>query len=304
MNGISESSNSSPAQQNITSVAAVTSTVVTSVATTLDLSLVTTSNTSSSASSQQTQSQTSTPPPTSTLVPSQRPPVIVTLPNQIPVVTNPANPIVFAAAPTAPNGSIMVPSSALAGNVPVSLTTSLNFPNGSVVTVAMDNISKTTGTILTATTPIISVASTPVIQSVTTIAASSPAVSSQPSRHESPQQIQQPQQLQIPAFKSKSLHEVIKEVDPYLQLDEESEEVIRTVAEEFLESVAKKSIKIASHRGSVMVEPRDVKHILEHHWDMTIPGFPTSQEKAVKRPFITQAHRQHLALLQKQVKRS
>nr|CDS30142.1 Transcription initiation factor TFIID subunit [Hymenolepis microstoma] len=303
MNGITDSSSSSPSQQSSAAVASVTPSVAAPSASVSDLPLIAASNTSSPAPSQQTHSQISTPPQTPTLVPSQRPSVIVTLPNQIPVVTTPTNPIVFAAAPS---GSIMVPSSALAGNAPVSITTVLNFSSGSAVTVAMDNISKPSGTILTAATPVVSVSSTPVIQSVTSLAASSStAISSQPSRHESPQQqIHQSQQLQIPALKSKSLQEIMKEVDPYLQLDEESEEVIRAVAEEFLECVAKKSFKIASHRGSVLVEPRDVKHILEHHWDMTIPGFPTSQEKAVKRPFITQAHRQHLALLQKQVKRS
>ncbi|VDO05824.1 unnamed protein product [Rodentolepis nana] len=261
MNGISEPSSSSPSQQNNVGVAAVTSSVAAPVSSVSDLPLIATTSTDSPTPSQQTLSQISTPPQTPTLVPSQRPSVIVTLPNQIPVVSNPANPIVFAAAPS---GSIMVPSSALAGNAPVSITTVLNFPSGSAVTVAMENVSKPASTILTTATPVVSVSSTPVIQSVTSLAASSSTVlSSQPSRHESPQQqIHQSQQPQIPAFKSKSLQEIMKEVDPYLQLDEESEEVLRAVAEEFLERVAKKSVKIASHRGSVLVEPRDVKHIL------------------------------------------
>ncbi|VDN99301.1 unnamed protein product [Rodentolepis nana] len=235
MSGISKSNSSSPSKQNNTCVASVPPSVAAPAASVPDLPLIPTSNISSPTPCQQTHSQISTPLQAPTLDPNQMTSATIILPNQIPVVTSPANPIVFTAAPC-----------------------------GSAVTVSVNNVSKPAGTVLTAATRVVSVSSIPVIRSVTSLSASSTtAVSSQPCRHESPQQqIHQSQQLQIPAFESKSLKEVMKEVDPYLQLDENSEEVLRAVAEEFLESVAKKSVKIASHRGSVLVEPKDVEHIL------------------------------------------
>ncbi|KAM7540856.1 hypothetical protein Aperf_G00000027344 [Anoplocephala perfoliata] len=296
MNGTSDSCTASPVQQ-------LGEAVVTSVASAPDLSSIVSGSNTPAPSHPQSQTPTSQP---ASVVPISRPSVIVTIPTQLPVVSNPTgSPIVFAAPPAPPNGSVVVPSSALAApngsvvvpssalaantSLPISVSAQpLTFANGTVVTV-VENSPKSTASILTTPSTILPASSTPVIQSV--------ASAVQPTGRDCSQQ------KQIPVFKSRSLQEIVKETDPYLQLDDDAEDVIALMAEEFLEDVAKKSIKLANHRGSSTVEARDVKHTLERHWDVTIPGFPTS-EKNIKRPFITQAHKQHLAFLQRQVKRS
>lgn len=241
MNGASESCNLSPVLQP-------SDAVVTSISSAPDLSSVVSSNNAPAPPPPQSQAPTSQ---STSVVPISRSSVIVTIPTQLPVVSNPAgSPIVFAAAPAAPNGSVVVPSSALTANTPVPISAStqpLTLANGTVVTV-MENTPKPTASILTTPSTILPASSTSVIQSV--------ASAVQPTGRDCSQQ------KQIPVFKSMSLQEIVKETDPYLQLDEDAEEVITLMAEEFVEHVAKKSIKLANHRGSSIVEARDVKHTL------------------------------------------
>lgn len=266
MNGENEASDSTE-QQNNTGTDALTSASVISVASAPDLPSATVSN--DSPSSQPSQTQTLTPPPQTSSIPhpnlNQRPSVVVTLPNQVPIASTPSNPIVLAS--SVPGGSIVVPSTAISGSIPVTIATPINFANGSVVTVSVDNTSKAPGNILTPVAPIISVASTPVIQTVTSSSVATPPLAPTPTppqqqQQSKPESAQQSQSVPIPAFNSKSLHDIIKEVDPYLQLDDETEEMLKYLAEEFLENVAKKSLRLANHRGSAVVESRDVKHVL------------------------------------------
>ncbi|KAL7061893.1 hypothetical protein AAHC03_0226 [Spirometra sp. Aus1] len=104
-------------------------------------------------------------------------------------------------------------------------------------------------------------------------------------------------------FTAKSLSDLVKETDPDLQLDDETEEALMQLSEEFVENVAEKAIRLAIHRGSPVVEAKDVKFSLDRDWNIFVPGFPSS-EKTWKRPFVLQAHKQRLAIAKKQLKRT
>ncbi|KAH9286055.1 Transcription initiation factor TFIID subunit 12 [Echinococcus granulosus] len=214
---------------------------------------------------------------TTAVVSTPRPTVFVS--SQAPTTVNSGSPIVFTPAVTSINGPIVVaPASAVSTDVQSSPQT-----NG-VVSVSES------------TPKAISLPETTSSLPTSTPSASQSATSNTTSTDSS-------QQKQKTVFNTKSLLELVKETDPYLQLDDEAEEALTILSEEFIEKVAKRSIKMANHRGSPTVEAKDVKFCLDHDWNLFIPGFPTV-EKNFKRPFILQAHKQRLALIKKQIKRS
>lgn len=54
------------------------------------------------------------------------------------------------------------------------------------------------------------------------------------------------------------LTELVKEVDPMQQLDEEVEGVLLQLADDFIESVVSSSCLLAKHRKSQLLEAKDV----------------------------------------------
>jgi len=121
--------------------------------------------------------------------------------------------------------------------------------------------------------------------------------------HSATQQTAQTTAQPASVFTTKSLTDLVKETDPHLQLDEETEELLMALSEEFIDTVADKAIRMASHRGSSIVEAKDIKFCFERDWNIFIPGYPTT-DRALKRPFVLQAHKQRLAIAKKQIKRT
>ncbi|XP_045196324.1 transcription initiation factor TFIID subunit 12-like isoform X2 [Mercenaria mercenaria] len=100
------------------------------------------------------------------------------------------------------------------------------------------------------------------------------------------------------------LQELVKEVDPLEQLDEDVEEVLMQIADDFIESVVTSSCKIAKHRKSNTLDVKDVQMHLEHSWGMWVPGFGTDELRPYKRACTTEAHKQRMALIRKTLKKS
>lgn len=100
------------------------------------------------------------------------------------------------------------------------------------------------------------------------------------------------------------LQELVKEVDPLEQLDEDVEEVLMQIADDFIESVVTSSCKIAKHRKSNTLDVKDVQLHLEHSWGMWVPGFGTDELRPYKRAATTEAHKQRMALIRKTLKKS
>lgn len=94
------------------------------------------------------------------------------------------------------------------------------------------------------------------------------------------------------------LQDLVNEVDPDEQLDEDVEEVLLDIANEFIENVVSSACAIAKHRNSTSLEVDDVKLYLERKYKIWIPGF--GESKHIPKRFSSEAHRQRMALINKQ----
>ncbi|KAJ9592657.1 hypothetical protein L9F63_015672 [Diploptera punctata] len=128
------------------------------------------------------------------------------------------------------------------------------------------------------------------VKNVSTTATTSPTTSLS---HESQAQILTRPRLQ----------DLVREVDPTEQLDEEVEELLLQLADDFVESTVGAACLLAKHRKASTVEVKDVQLHLERNWNMWIPGFGTDELRPYKRATITEAHKQRLALIRKTLKK-
>ena len=89
------------------------------------------------------------------------------------------------------------------------------------------------------------------------------------------------------------------------QLDEDVEEMLLQIADDFSDHVVNASCQIAKHRKSNTVEARDVQLHLERNWNMWLPGFGNSDDsnKNLKKSTVTEAHKQRMALIRKTMKK-
>nr|CAD7440172.1 unnamed protein product [Timema bartmani] len=99
------------------------------------------------------------------------------------------------------------------------------------------------------------------------------------------------------------LQDLVREIDPTEQLDEEVEELLLQLADDFVETTVGAACLLAKHRKGNTVEVKDVQLHLERAWNMWIPGFGTDELKPFKRSVITEAHKQRLALIRKAIKK-
>lgn len=99
------------------------------------------------------------------------------------------------------------------------------------------------------------------------------------------------------------LQDLVKEVDPNEQLDEEVEELLLMIADDFIESTVNASCQLAKHRQASTLDVMDVQMHLERQWNMWIPGFGTDELRPYKRAPVTEAHKQRVALIRKQMKK-
>ncbi|XP_046849169.1 transcription initiation factor TFIID subunit 12-like isoform X2 [Xenia sp. Carnegie-2017] len=101
----------------------------------------------------------------------------------------------------------------------------------------------------------------------------------------------------------KRLQDLLQEIDPRATLDEDVEDVLLQIADDFIESVVSASCQIAKHRQSNTLEARDIQMHLERNWNMWIPGYGTEDFKQSKKLGSTEAHKQRMALIRKSMKK-
>ncbi|XP_055851490.1 transcription initiation factor TFIID subunit 12-like isoform X2 [Episyrphus balteatus] len=106
-----------------------------------------------------------------------------------------------------------------------------------------------------------------------------------------------------PILSKPRLLELVREVDATAQLDEDVEELLLQIADDFVEDAVKSTCAYAKHRKASKVEVRDVQLHLERKWNMWIPGFGTDELRPYKRAAVTEAHKQRLALIRKTIKK-
>ncbi|XP_021961003.1 transcription initiation factor TFIID subunit 12 [Folsomia candida] len=101
----------------------------------------------------------------------------------------------------------------------------------------------------------------------------------------------------------KGLQELVKNVDPNEQLDEDVEDLLLSYADEYMESVMEGAAVLASHRKSNVVEIKDIHTHLERTGQGWIPGFGSDELKPYKRVPVMEAHKQRVALIKKSLKK-
>ncbi|CAH2054681.1 unnamed protein product, partial [Iphiclides podalirius] len=99
------------------------------------------------------------------------------------------------------------------------------------------------------------------------------------------------------------IQELVREVDPTVQLDEEVEELMLQLADDFMDTALGASCSLAKHRHTPNVELKDVQLHLERQWNMWIPGFGNDEMRPYKRATVTEAHKQRMALIRKTSKK-
>lgn len=99
------------------------------------------------------------------------------------------------------------------------------------------------------------------------------------------------------------LQELVREIDATEQLDEEVEEILLQIADDFVEQTVTSACQLAKHRGASTIDVKDVQLHLERNWNMWIPGFGTDELRPYKRSSVTEAHKQRLALIRKTLKK-
>lgn len=106
-----------------------------------------------------------------------------------------------------------------------------------------------------------------------------------------------------PVLNKQRITELVREVDPTEQLEEEVEEMLLSIADDFIESTVNAACRLAKHRGARSLDVKDVQMYLERNWHMWLPGFGTDELRPYKRAPTTEAHKQRLALIRKAIKK-
>jgi len=113
------------------------------------------------------------------------------------------------------------------------------------------------------------------------------------------------QQPQAPntIISRKCLQDLVKQVDPNEQLDDDVEDLLLGYADEFFEQIVEGACTIAAHRKGAAVDVKDLQTYLERNPGIWVPGFGSEEPKGYKRAPVTEAHKQRMALIKKQLKK-
>jgi len=101
----------------------------------------------------------------------------------------------------------------------------------------------------------------------------------------------------------KQLQDLVKQVDPNEQLDEEVEEVLLSYGDDYMQDIIEGACILAAHRKAKTVDTKDAQTSLERVSNVWLPGFGTDELRPYKRAPVVEAHKQRLALIKKTLKK-
>lgn len=101
------------------------------------------------------------------------------------------------------------------------------------------------------------------------------------------------------------LEELVSEVDGSTQLDDDVEDFLLQMTDDFVDNLVMQSCALARHRGAPALEVNDVQLILEKNLNMYIPGFGQRATKKIHHQthHQTEAHKQRMSLIRKSMKK-
>jgi len=77
----------------------------------------------------------------------------------------------------------------------------------------------------------------------------------------------------------KSIQDLVSSVDPNVKIDPEVEDLLLSIADEFIDSVTNFGCRLAKHRGGDTLEVRDLQLHLERNHNIRIPGFASDETR-------------------------
>jgi transcription initiation factor TFIID subunit TAF12 len=102
----------------------------------------------------------------------------------------------------------------------------------------------------------------------------------------------------------KYLQELVQKVFPDQRMDEEVEDLLLTIADDFIEKLITFSSMMAQNRNAKALDVKDVNLVLDKRWNMRFAQFGADIDlKSHKRSKTCEAHKQRMALLRKILKK-
>lgn len=77
----------------------------------------------------------------------------------------------------------------------------------------------------------------------------------------------------------RSIQDLVCSVDPNVKIDPEVEDLLLSIADEFIDSVTNFGCRLAKHRGGDALEVRDLQLHLERNHNIRIPGFASDETR-------------------------
>ena len=68
------------------------------------------------------------------------------------------------------------------------------------------------------------------------------------------------------------LRALLADVDPAATLDADAEELLLSMADDFVKRIAARAAQLARHRRSESLDARDLRFCLGRHWGITVPA--------------------------------
>lgn len=115
--------------------------------------------------------------------------------------------------------------------------------------------------------------------------------------------INSPNTVASQVLTKRKLQDLLHEIDPRETMDDDVEELLLQVADDFIENVINSSCQVAKNRKSSTLDVKDVQIHLDRNWNMWIPGYGNEDLRPYKKLPSTEAHRQRLNLIKKALKK-
>lgn len=77
----------------------------------------------------------------------------------------------------------------------------------------------------------------------------------------------------------RSIQDLVSSVDPNVRIEPEVEDLLLSIADEFIDSVTNFGCRLAKHRGADTLEVRDLQLHLERNHNIRIPGFASDETR-------------------------
>ncbi|MFH4982372.1 hypothetical protein AB6A40_009081 [Gnathostoma spinigerum] len=142
---------------------------------------------------------------------------------------------------------------------------------------------------------------------------STPTTSSSSSNHhvqcEHPVSVPTPTNCSAKLLERDALEALIKSVDPLETVEDDVTEALLQFVEEFVDDIVDHTARVAKHRSSNKLEPKDVQYVLERRYKIFLPTTQSNGAQSLndRTPYskypATEAHRQRMNLIKKVIQK-